>query len=549
MKTYKENDWMHTLTQLSKGSIIASFLLIGLGTQVTANTHWEHPETSNLFQLDGNIADDGIGDDWQNIEDGTSNAFATTHDDGTGGGIIHDELRMSIFTGGGSKDVRDVSLWKWTHGSVPDKDEITHAAAAAYKAGINNDELMIYLMGDRYSTDGSAQMGVWFFQEKIDLSEDGTFSGVHRNGDVLMLAEFTQGGAKANIKLYKWNESEKDNLELFHEGQGDTTHYFLALSNAGDTPAWSDYIPKSGTQGTYPGNAFFEGGINLSWIFGGNQLPCFSSFLMETRSSHRVNAQLKDFVLGDLDTCKLEIKKTCLSSTVNTTDYTTLNHTYEYNVTNSGFGVITSVTFMDDAGTPNDESDDFAPPSVDILGIGESITRQYTTTSDLNPPTNTIYATGHIGEYAMAPVQDSATCPKVIQSPAISVTKECDQTLESNGVNVVVRIDYKGVVCNDQNGTKLNNVSVDDNVDIVNGHFDIGTLYPANDPAKRKQCETYKGTYYPSTTTKSCASKSTHSNTVKATGIGSLGGKNVEATATASCNLCDSACNEPISQP
>jgi len=546
MKTYKENDWLYTFMQLSKGSIIASFLLMGIGTQATA---WEHPATSSLFQLEGNIADDGAGDDWQNVEDGTSSAFSTTQDDGTGGGILHDELKMSIFTGGGSKDVRDVSLWKWTNGSVPDKDEIMHAAAAAYKAGTNNDELMIYLTGDRYATDGSAQMGVWFFQEKIGLNEDGTFSGVHRNGDVLMLAEFTQGGAKANIKLYKWNDTEKTNLELFHEGQGDSTHYFLALSNAGDTPAWSDYIPKSGTQGTYPENAFFEGGINLSWIFGDIQLPCFSSFLMETRSSHRANAQLKDFVLGDLDTCKLEIKKTCLSSSVNTEDYTSLIHTYEYNVTNSGFGLISNVTFMDDAGTPNDESDDFTPPATGELAIGTSITHQYTTTSDKNPPTNTIYATGHIGEYAMAPVQDSATCSKVIQNPAISVTKECEQTLESNGVNVVVRIDYKGVVCNDQNGTKLINVSVNDSVDTVNGQFNIGTLYPADDPAKRKQCESFEGTYYPSTTTKICAKNSTHSNTVKATGTGSIGGKDVHATATAICNLCDSTCNEPTPEP
>ncbi|WP_373030487.1 hypothetical protein [Sulfurovum sp.] len=543
MKMYKENDWLYIFMQLTKGSVLSVFLLMGIGTQVTA---WEHPDGSSLFELDGNIADNAtVGDDWQNVEDGNSSAFSTTHDDGTGGGILHDELRISIFTGGGSKDVRDVPQWKWTHGSVPDKDEIMHAAAAAYKAGLNNDELMIYLMGDRYSTDGSAQMGVWFFQEKIILNDDGTFSGKHKNGDVLMLAEFTQGGAKANIKLYKWNDAEKINLELFHEGQGDATHYFLALSNGENTPAWPDYTPKSGTQGIYPPNAFFEGGINLSWVFGGLQLPCFSSFLMETRSSHRVNAQLKDFVLGDLDTCKLEVTKECLSSVVNTNTYNKLDHTYEYNVTNSGFGTIDSVSFTDDAGTPNDTSDDHLIVLDDVgpLAIGQTISNQYTYTSNMNPPTNTIYATGEIGEYSMATVQDSATCTKVIQNPAISVTKECEQTLESNGVNVVVRIDYNGVVCNDQNGTKLINVYVND--DVSGDSFGPFELYPADDPAKRKQCETYAGTYYPTETTKVCAKNSTHSNTVTATGTGSLNGVDVNATATASCSLCDSTCNEP----
>ena len=47
---------------------------------------------------------------------------------------------------------------------------------------------------------------------------------------------------------------------------------------------------------------FFEGGINLSDLFGGDA-PCFSTFLAETRSSQEVEAQLKDFALGSLDTC------------------------------------------------------------------------------------------------------------------------------------------------------------------------------------------------------------------------------------------------------
>ncbi len=541
MKTYKENDWLDTFVQLSKGSIIAASFLMGLGTQVVA---FEHPKDNLRFELDGNIANNSL-DDWQSVEDGTSSAFSTTHDDVTGGGIIHDELKMSIFTGGGSKDVRDIPLWKWTNGSVPDKDEIMHAAAAAYKAGSNKDELMIYLMGDRYSTDGSAQMGIWFFQEKIGLEDDGTFSGVHRNGDVLMLAEFTQGGAKANIKLYKWNDSKKTNLELFHEGQGDSSHYFLALSNAADTPSWADYTPKSGLQGTYPENAFFEGGINLSWVFEGIQLPCFSSFLMETRSSHRANAQLKDFVLGDLDTCKLEVEKICVSSTVDTFDYTTLKHTYEYTVINSGFGEITNVTFVDDAGTPIDGSDDFAPEETGLLAIGASYSDQYTTTSNQNPPTNTIYATGHIGEYAMAPVQASATCAPVVLDLNISVTKHCKQTLEAKDSHVVVRVDYWGRVCNDQNGTKLVDVYVTD--DPTGERFGPYVLYPEDDPDNRGECQNYSSVYYPSETAKVCAHNSTHSNVVTATGIGSVNGNSVDSLpATATCRLCDeNGCNEP----
>ena len=546
MKTCKENEWLHTFIQLSKRLITTLFLLMWLGTAYAVA--YESPYNSNLFELDGNIADEAtVGDDWQNVEDGNSSAFSTTHDEGTGKGILHDEKGFSIFTGGGSKDIRDITEWQWTHGSVPDKDEIMHAAAAAYKAGANKDELMIYLMGDRYSTDGSAQMGVWFFQERVGMNEDGTFSGKHRNGDVLMLAEFTQGGAQADIKLYKWDSSAKDNLILEHEGMGDANTFFYAISNGIETPAWSDYVPKSGTPGYYPPNAFYEGGINLSEFFGNEALPCFSSFLMETRSSHRANAQLKDFVLGDLNTCKLTVAKSCISSVVNTEDYVSLIHTYEYNVTNSGFGTVEDVTFIDDAGTPNDTSDDFALPSSGPLATGETWKGpEFNTTNGMNPPTNTITAIGHIGEYDMAPVYASATCAPVDIDANISVTKKCEQSLEEKAGYVVVRVDYDGMVCNDKNGTKLTDVWVTD--DVSGDSFGPFELYPADDSnlsSVRKRCENYSGTHYPTTTVKACASNSSHTNTVTATGKEALTLENVSDMATASCRLCDGNCTEP----
>ena len=522
--------------------LLAAVLLMGLGTAVSADHVLPGPG-DGIFELDGNIADDsgaGLPDDWSDIDANTDSAFSDT-------GILHDPKNLGIFTGGGSKDVRDVTQWRWTNGSVPDKDEILNAAAAAYNV---EGELIIYLHGDRYANDGSAQMGVWFFQERVNMLDDGTFSGAHREGDLLMLAEFVQGGAVANVKLYKWNTGVKDNLELIAEGTGGGSDYYYATSNGMPTPAWPGfYEPKSPVDGypanTYPENSFFEGAINVSAYFTDQALPCFSSFLMETRSSHRANAQLKDFVLGSLDTCKLSVAKQCLSSDVNTTNYVSLNHHYKYTVTNDGFGAFDSVTFMDDAGTPGDTSDDFALEPVYNLLQGDSVDGYYTITSTLNPPTNTIYATGHIGTYAMAPVEASATCSPVALSPDISVTKKCEQRLEALDGKVVVRVDYSGVVCNDQNGTKLVGVAVTD--DISGEVFNIGDLYPADDPQGRDQCADFGASYYPSALVPSgttCAIGNTHSNTVLATGTGALSGMDVNATATATCNLCDGSCTE-----
>ncbi|NOR55851.1 MAG: hypothetical protein GQ531_06555 [Sulfurovum sp.] len=549
MRTYRENKWFHSFLL---NLLLVLGLMFGLSSQAFAANG---PEAIGLFELDGDIKDDIKsditldGDDWQNIVEGTSGAFSSTE-----GGILHDGLKKSIFIGGGSKDIRDIPLWKWTNGSVPDKDEIINAAAAAYN---HNGELIIYMMGDRFSIDGSAQMGIWFFQENVKMNTDtGKFDGKHKNGDILMLAEFTKGGVQANIKLYKWDDSQKNNLNLLFDGTGDESDDFYAISNGVSTPALSGYSPKSGPAGYYPPNAFFEGGLNVSAIFGGSQnLPCFSSFLMETRSSHRETAQLKDFVVGELNTCKLAITKTCLSSEVVPGAYTSLLHTYKYTLTNSGFGAIDSVTLRDDAGTPIIETDDFDLPEVLDLGMGAEVNATYTHTSTKNPPTNTIYATGHIGEFTMEVVSAEATCQKVILSPSIIVDKKCKQTLEARNGHVVVRIDYQGEVCNDENGTLLNDVWVTDDVSLES--FGPFTLYPEDHPLETGEvrenypyCADYSSIYYPSETVKACAHNSSHSNTVTATGTSALGQTDVNTTATATCKLCDSGnCTEPTSTP
>jgi hypothetical protein len=56
------------------------------------------------------------------------------------------------------------------------------------------------------------------------------------------------------------------------------------------------FQPKSGSAGIFPPGTFFEGGANLTKLL--PSLECFTSFLVETRSSQSVTATLKDFVLG-----------------------------------------------------------------------------------------------------------------------------------------------------------------------------------------------------------------------------------------------------------
>src|SRR6266542_6272227 len=77
-----------------------------------------------VFELDGNAITNhsgtGLPDDWDRINPGPGSHAAVSS-------FIGDPQSTTIFTGGGSKDVQDISSWQYTSGSVPDKDEINDA--------------------------------------------------------------------------------------------------------------------------------------------------------------------------------------------------------------------------------------------------------------------------------------------------------------------------------------------------------------------------------------------------------------------------------------
>src|SRR5215813_13987406 len=102
-----------------------------------------------VFELDGNLA---AGDTFGNVTGTRDWANSALTASGLGGDVIAtsapeagevpapsgfpylltDPAGVTIFTQGGSKDINDISQWSYTSGSVPDKDELTHAMVAAY---------------------------------------------------------------------------------------------------------------------------------------------------------------------------------------------------------------------------------------------------------------------------------------------------------------------------------------------------------------------------------------------------------------------------------
>jgi uncharacterized repeat protein (TIGR01451 family)/fimbrial isopeptide formation D2 family protein len=299
-----------SLTLLWTALFLFSLALQSVQLATPAATLAAHLE--GIFELDGNADDSAAaGADWENGPEGSLDSFFA------GAATEASANDSTYFTTGGSKDENDIPSWAITTNAVPDKDELTDAYAAVYE---KNGETWVYFGADRFDNDGDAQIGFWFFQGNVGIA-NGDFTGNHVDGDVLILSEYTNGGVVDLVCAYEWegagggdNIAKPGNCDPATNGShlnlvaagaacdiADGTFDICAVTNDGTANAPWTFTNKDGEHDFAIGQ-FFEGGINLSDMFGG-QPPCFGTFLAETRSSQETDAQLKDFAFGSLDTC------------------------------------------------------------------------------------------------------------------------------------------------------------------------------------------------------------------------------------------------------
>lgn len=331
--------------------LLSAVLAAGIAT--TASVRAVDGNPPGLFELEGNTLESGLlpGTDWGELHGGANPANMITFTT-----VIPDPAPATIYTQGGSKDINDVTQWRHKNGSVPDKDDITNAYAAAFTnpsdvcvngagtvvacgAGTTvkhaAGDMIVYFGLDRYANSGDAFAGFWFFQQDVGPTTGGVFTGQHTPrvgspggsdyspGDVLVLVEYPQAsGSHPEIKVYEWDPADLDhdnvasNLDLLlTQSQAECTgtggKLACAISNLtalSNEPPWA-YTPKSGPATDLPFESFFEGGINLTRILGAT--PCISSFLAETRASRSETATLKDFVAGNFDACGASVSKSC----------------------------------------------------------------------------------------------------------------------------------------------------------------------------------------------------------------------------------------------
>jgi len=482
-----------------------------------------------VFEVgDGNTAADLTPNcDWNTLNSGkTTNTNTPSASCPNGGPDAYSFLvggaSEKAFTTGGSKDSSLIKDWKWSNTSTPDKDTLTHGYGASFTDTSGHN--ILAFGGERFDVNGDANIGVWFFQQTVAPSTGGGFSGAHVNGDIFAVSAFTAGGSHPELDIYKWDSTcsashystptlplpsggacASTNLKWIFAGVGGTIcsggDACSSVNTAPITPSWS-YAGKGGA--IIPIAGFYEGGLDLTNLLPSSSGTCFTSFLLETRSSQSVSAVLKDFVSGSFPQCHVTVSKACACTALHT-DGSGYDYAAGGTVTNDGTGPLLNVKVTDDqianvtwncgnmnkgdvktwgnvslagvtactvsGGTQAGQGGVFTSASTSLSNIAHAIAD---TTSGPSPTQITFDAT--------VPCAYPGTNSVCASNATLTVTNSCVTALEAKPGNVVVRVDYTGTVKNTGN-VNVTGVTVTgtNTGSPASPTFTIGTLTPGQE--------------------------------------------------------------------
>ena len=310
-----------------------------------------------LFELDENaIAEGTPGDDWSQVEAGTDNALLSV--------FANDPIADptdDIFASN-SKDTLDVTDWQWKYGEPNDKNDIEHGFIATYE---DNGDQIIYFGMDFIANNGDKAVGVWVMQDDVAQVEDDSppnfpFVGQHIEGDILLQADFTNGGTLSRVDVYTWGDPtgtgdqvQSTNLYRVFEGNDcdDESPGDLACAQVNEVPEtapWPYFYKCVGSSqpaecddaendevvqlSVFPVATFFEGGVNVTDLLGSS--ICAGSVVFETRQSQSETSVVEDKLVVPFDLCSIDVDK-------DGPDLSKVGDTVEYTVTVTNDGVVT----------------------------------------------------------------------------------------------------------------------------------------------------------------------------------------------------------------
>ncbi len=220
----------------------------------------------------------------------------TTSGNGSNPGFVHDIVNSvtdNIFAGSGSLDTNSLTKWNSTTGEPAATDDIADAFGANFSDSLTGHNFVLAGV-DRYASSAATTVGFWAFQNSVSVNGNGTFSGIHSNGDLFFVVNVTADGA-SSVAVYEWVGTDATGaLTLVTTPVGAT--YVNVNTNTASVP-WT-FLDKTGNTSPQAGE-LLEMGVDLNAIFG-LTVPHFVTFLAETRASTATGSALSDFAIGTL---------------------------------------------------------------------------------------------------------------------------------------------------------------------------------------------------------------------------------------------------------
>src|SRR5262245_59844540 len=289
--------------------ILAGLMWIGAAQAVHDN---------GMFELDGNTVHNSATTppyDWNSLFDSSGNRLITP--DPINGPLLADTFvsdyvvpDQSYFQS--NKDIQPIAsgVQHWACDPINNplnKDDIQNAYAAVVQvpdnAPDNAGDTVLYMASERGSNNGTSFAGFWLLKDPtVGCSGSNDFSGEHKDGDILIISDYTNGGGTQDVSVYKWVGDDATGGPVLDSsfngsicsGSLSNDNSCALANNAAITTPW--------TPTSHDTNTFVETGIDLTELLGEGG-GCFTNFLAETRSSDVLTATLKDFASGSLNTC------------------------------------------------------------------------------------------------------------------------------------------------------------------------------------------------------------------------------------------------------
>jgi hypothetical protein len=184
---------------------------------------------------------------------------------------------------------------------------------------------------------------VWFLQDgSVSCNEGGTgngnpFGGDHTDGDILLVAAFTNGGTNPTISAYQWQGGANGSLDPTAIVTGSlcgqsTDPAICAITNQSGPISlpWntqdknaSTTKNKTGLGTSLSADQFYEGAVDLTAkhldVDSNGDPICVNKFVFDTRSAQSLTATLYDYAIGNVHTCASPTVSTSLRRMIGST--------------------------------------------------------------------------------------------------------------------------------------------------------------------------------------------------------------------------------------